>query len=206
MAKILIYSNNNKLIDKCIKALAADHQIRQTKDLRPEFSADIIIIDTSQGDNNDETLTLVKNHPALFLLAGSQWPEEKQVNAILHSASGYFNETDPDIQLHKAVESILQGDIWLQRHLVPQVIRALIDTGPVTTKSEKQSVTAELLKTLSRREQDVANMISTGECNKLIARSLNISERTVKAHLTSIFKKLNVSDRLHLAILLKETD
>jgi DNA-binding NarL/FixJ family response regulator len=60
------------------------------------------------------------------------------------------------------------------------------------------------LRTLTLRELDVAKMISTGENNKIIASTLNISERTVKAHLTSIFQKLKVQDRLRLAILFKE--
>jgi DNA-binding NarL/FixJ family response regulator len=47
-------------------------------------------------------------------------------------------------------------------------------------------------------------MIQSGENNKDIASTLHISERTVKAHLTSIFKKLNVSDRLRLALFIKE--
>ena len=61
-----------------------------------------------------------------------------------------------------------------------------------------------LLTTLSSRELDVANMIRVGENNKAIADTLDISERTVKAHLTSIFKKLEVPDRLHLALYMKE--
>ncbi len=204
MANILIYSNNDKLIAKCTKVLASRHNIHRTMALKPNCNVDIIIVDTCLLDNQNRLLNEIARHPSRFLLIGSQWPEEKQVSAILHAASGYYDTAEPDILLHKAIESILQGDIWVQRHLVPKVIQILIDTRQPTTKTEQQSTAAELLKTLSNRELDVANMITTGENNKQIAQNLNISERTVKAHLTSIFKKLNVSDRLHLAILLKE--
>jgi DNA-binding NarL/FixJ family response regulator len=59
---------------------------------------------------------------------------------------------------------------------------------------------------LSTRELEVANMIRQGENNRSIAEAMNISERTVKAHLSSIFRKFNVDDRLRLAIRLKEVD
>ena len=63
------------------------------------------------------------------------------------------------------------------------------------------SVKAEsYLVCLTRREREVALLISRGSCNKEIAVKLKISERTVKAHLTSIFLKLGVSDRLQLAV------
>jgi DNA-binding NarL/FixJ family response regulator len=53
---------------------------------------------------------------------------------------------------------------------------------------------------LTPRERDIARLVSNGACNKNIARELNISERTVKAHLTTIFQKLGIADRLHLAL------
>jgi DNA-binding NarL/FixJ family response regulator len=75
-----------------------------------------------------------------------------------------------------------------------------------TLDSSKTIESSALLATLSSREHDVAKMIRDGENNKVIAKNLSISERTVKAHLTSIFKKLNVPDRLHLALYIKEFD
>jgi len=64
----------------------------------------------------------------------------------------------------------------------------------------------EALKTLSSREKEVVVRIRTGESNKQIAEHLFISERTVKAHLSSIFKKLSLSDRLQLVIYLQQLD
>ncbi|MDO9140167.1 MAG: LuxR C-terminal-related transcriptional regulator, partial [Methylobacter sp.] len=105
----------------------------------------------------------------------------------------------------KAVESILQGDIWVQRHLVPQVIGTLVKITRAPVAPPPKPAPAGL-DTLSVRERDVVRLILRGISNKVIASELFISERTVKAHLTSIFKKLHVPDRLHLAILLKESE
>lgn len=185
-------------------ALADDHHVNQTQELNSNCMADVIIVDTDLLDNTNQLFDLIQEHPAYFLMTGSHWPEEKQIDAILHAAAGYFDLSDPEKMLHKAIKHILQGDIWVHRHLVPKVIRSLIASKPNEASPKSEHPSAELLKTLSNREMEVANMISSGESNKQIAHSLNISERTVKAHLTSIFRKLNVPDRLHLAILLKE--
>jgi len=204
VANILIYSNNNKLIDKCTRALACKHKTSHSMTLKPNRNIDVILVDTCLLDNQKTLLNQIESLPPRFLLVGSQWPEEKQISAILHTASGYYDTAEPDMLLPKAIESILQGDIWVQRHLVPKVIQLLINSKQPDLKTKQRTSTSELLQTLSNRELDVANMISTGDNNKQIAQALNISERTVKAHLTSIFRKLNVSDRLHLAVLLKE--
>ncbi len=206
MARVLICTKNDNLLAKCSTVLASDHCVEQASELASQCVADIIIVDTTLIDENSQLLSVIMNHPAHILLVGSRWPEDKQINALLHTAAGYYDEAEPAIMLQKAVENILQGDIWVQRHLVPKLIHALIENRKSVDDPAKPSKDTELLKTLSNREMDVADMISAGESNKQIASALNISERTVKAHLTSIFRKLNVSDRLHLALLLKEID
>ncbi|MBV5337679.1 MAG: response regulator transcription factor [Deltaproteobacteria bacterium] len=70
------------------------------------------------------------------------------------------------------------------------------------TSPDKQKQHAALAK-LTEREREVAVLVAHGECNKEIARELNIAERTVKAHLSTVFEKLDVRDRLQLAIHLR---
>jgi DNA-binding NarL/FixJ family response regulator len=60
-------------------------------------------------------------------------------------------------------------------------------------------------KELTSRQRHVAALIGGGASNKEIARTLNICERTVKAHLTEVFRALGVRDRLHLALLMNRT-
>jgi DNA-binding NarL/FixJ family response regulator len=103
--------------------------------------------------------------------------------------------------LLQAIDHIRQGDIWIPRLLVPKVIGSLVQMKSMGNGPSPE--TMQLLKLLSKREHDVAKMINEGRDNKTIASKLFISERTVKAHLTSIFKKLNVPNRLHLALLIK---
>jgi len=205
--QISIFSDNKVLIKLWSTALSTQYQVDTLDETNTDIKVDVVIIDTQKIDTDQNLLSIFSNKSIRFLVVGTDWPEEKQVKALVLGASGYCGQSEPPELLLQAVESILKGDIWIQRHLVPKVIDALIQikSGPVDPAKEQQfSKSAKLLKTLSERELDVAKMIRTGENNKNIASALHISERTVKAHLTSIFKKLNISDRLHLALFVKD--
>jgi two-component system NarL family response regulator len=70
-------------------------------------------------------------------------------------------------------------------------------------KNKIKQAVGELLANLTRREYEIATLVGNGESNKQIARRLDITERTVKAHLTEVFRKLDVGDRLKLALIVK---
>jgi len=208
MPTVLIISNNKKLVTFWSEALMGAYTIfsMDISDTYP--SSDAIIIDTFNIDHDPLFLSKFNSKLAPILVVGSSWPEEKQVEALVQGAVGYCGESEPPQLLLKAINCIIKGDIWIQRHLVPRVIGSLVQIKNASNKEKKINSTESLdrLKSLSNRELDVAKMIRNGESNKKIALAMDISERTVKAHLTSIFKKLNLSDRLHLALFIKEFD
>ncbi len=202
MANILIYSFNPHLLDRCRAHLTPMHSIKAAESIVIASIADIVLIDSRLIDKNPELLDKLGNSDSLCLILGCQWPEHKQIQALTQGICGYLEQQEVGNLLLKAVESIQKGEIWIHRKLVPKVIKQL------TLKSQpKKSAYDDKLNwsSLSRREIDVATMIAAGHNNKQIANQLKISERTVKAHLTSIFKKLEISDRLHLALLVKES-
>ncbi|WP_194727296.1 helix-turn-helix domain-containing protein [Noviherbaspirillum malthae] len=92
----------------------------------------------------------------------------------------------------------MQGEYWIRRSLISYLLdRQLIAMDPpVPCVAEGGS----LLREFTRREADIAVLVSQGFNNKQIARRLEITERTVKAHLTGIFRKAGVTDRLSLAV------
>lgn len=206
MARILIYSNNQTLISHWKQALNAQHNVAVLANIHCEYHADALVIDSKKVDQDPALFAEFKNTQTRFLVIGSDWSEEMQIKALVHGAAGYCGEAESFNLINKAINSILKGDIWIQRHLIPKVIGTLIQLKKPDTERTKKvpEDSAHLLKTLSKREMDVAKMIRDGETNKQIAYKLNITERTVKAHLTSTFKKLNLPDRLHLALFLKE--
>jgi two-component system nitrate/nitrite response regulator NarL len=209
MSHVLIYSDNPALITLWSSALESRYHISTTQLLNSEADADAVIIDAMQLDKEPALLESLRHQTFRMLIVGTNWPEEKQINALVQGAAGYCGESEPPELLVHALESILKGDIWIQRHLVPKVIGRLVEIKAPPIKEQKKAPSAEslsLLNSLSNREHDVAKMVRDGENNKKIASAMDISERTVKAHLTSIFKKLNLSDRLHLALFIKEFD
>ncbi len=138
----------------------------------------------------------------MVLLTGS--PGEKQaVLALLAGARGYCDRSIGRVLMRKAVEVVQRGEIWIERRVVPlllQKVRALgQERGMEPTGSDGPP-----LHLLGSRELEIARLVGGGANNKEIAGSLDISEATVKAHLTSIFRKLNVSDRLRLALCVAE--
>jgi DNA-binding NarL/FixJ family response regulator len=205
--QISIFSDNTALIKLWSTALSSLCQVGIIDNIYEDIKADVIIIDTQKIDTNDSSLSIFSNKSIKFLAVGANWPEDKQIMALVHGAAGYCSESDPPELLLQAVKSIINGEIWIQRHLVPKVIDALIQKKPIPVDPETEQQfrnSTKLLNTLTERELDVAKMIRLGENNKTIASTLHITERTVKAHLTSIFRKLNISDRLHLALFVKE--
>ncbi|ORU94307.1 MAG: helix-turn-helix transcriptional regulator [Cycloclasticus sp. symbiont of Bathymodiolus heckerae] len=208
MRRVAIFSNNPTLIKLWSHALISHFDIFTASSTADLSDAAAVVIDSTNVDNDSDLTAMFAVSSARFLVVGKDWSENKQINALVHGAAGYCGESEPPKLLLQAVTSVLKGDIWIQRHLVPRVIGTLVKMKPIpaeeTVDSNKTIESSALLATLSSRENDVANMIRDGESNKVIATSLEISERTVKAHLTSIFKKLAVSDRLHLALYIKE--
>ncbi|MCF6203813.1 MAG: response regulator transcription factor [Methylococcaceae bacterium] len=204
MKRVLIFSENNLLIKSWSSALSPIYQISKLDDIDSEFTADAVIIDSQKIDSNNSLLSNFSYKSTRFLIVGSNWPENNQINALIQGAAGYCEASESPKLMIQALEQILKGDIWIQRLLVPKVIGSLMKIKTSEVEAKKNSSSSKLFESLSSREMDVAKMIQAGKNNKTIASSLYISERTVKAHLTSIFKKLNIPSRLHLAVFIKE--
>lgn len=205
MNQIIIFSDKKALIHLWSTFLFPKYQIKSTINIDTVTHADIVIIDSQQITEDNQLVTLFSKKGFQLLIFGSNWPEKSQIKALASGASGYCDESIEPKVLLQAIEQILKGDIWIQRLLVPKVIGSLIQMKAAELNTPSPKI-LNLLKSLSKREHDVVKMINKGQDNKTIASMLFISERTVKAHLTSIFKKLNVPNRLHLALLLKGVD
>jgi DNA-binding NarL/FixJ family response regulator len=115
---------------------------------------------------------------------------------------GFCRDDISEVLLRKAVQLVLDGDYWVQRKLITQVISGLAADNASTSTSNNFDRT--LVRSLTPRELQVAHMVHMGGNNKTIARELDISERTVKAHLSAIFRKLEIENRLNLALYFSE--
>jgi DNA-binding NarL/FixJ family response regulator len=124
--------------------------------------------------------------------------EENGLAALSSGAVGYVNSHATPQVLHTVEAVVRSGGLWVGEELLSRLLRTYA-TVPAAVAPKPDPALAKL----SEREREVALKVSRGESNKEIARELNVAERTVKAHLSAIFEKLNVRDRLQLAILLK---
>ena len=104
--------------------------------------------------------------------------------------------------LKQVVMAVKQGELWVRRSLASRLIGEL---GKITSDKVYQS-SLRLLHNLTQREYDSALHVGNGESNKQIAQSCKITERTVKSHLTEIYLKLGVADRLNLALIISSDD
>lgn len=127
------------------------------------------------------------------VLVLSNRPSDEEGRQLLgKGASGYGHaQSSPEV-LSQMLQSLAGGNIWLGRSLLQRLLRDVDSRLP-----EPENHWAQ---TLSPREQEVARYASLGESNADIAERMSISERTVRAHLSAVFEKLQVSDRLMLAL------
>lgn len=106
---------------------------------------------------------------------------------------------DIDVQeLRRVLAAVDRGETWMRRALVPQLIARLGRRSAQRNPSIGRS--SGHLPAMTARETEVAHLVAGGYSNKQIARRLAITERTVKFHLTALFRKLGVEDRVMLAL------
>lgn len=112
-------------------------------------------------------------------------------SAIEAGASGYLLKTAPVIDLIKAIRQVHQGEACLDPVIAAKLLRRMSRLG----HRDHQTVGAPGLEALTHREHEVLRSLAEGLSNKAIANHLSISERTVQAHLTNIYGKLQVASR-----------
>jgi len=157
-----------------------------------------------------QLLALFQANPATRTIFFTDHLDDNEGIAVLKAgARGYCSKKIGGASLKKAVGAVKKGEHWIARRLISLLIERLMGSAPSRNNGfmnrDKPVSSAEPTSALSPREHDVASMIAIGEQNKIISSHLSISEKTVKAHLTNIFKKLGLSSRTQLALLVRQS-
>ncbi|EED36525.1 transcriptional regulator, LuxR family [Luminiphilus syltensis NOR5-1B] len=130
------------------------------------------------------------------VVALSAAPQEAEaVRLISAGARGYCHADAVPEQLLEVKQVVAAGGYWMQPGLVQRMVAIAARVDPDTPQPEVEGFDA-----LTHREYEVAALVGKGANNKEIAELLGVSERTVKAHLTAIFEKLELRDRVQLAL------
>lgn len=141
--------------------------------------------------------------PTKIVLLTSTLDEKEGLSALKAGARGYCQKDTESALLKKAVQMVRKGEIWAGRNLIPHLLEELTSL----TERRQQDSPANLdshLDRLTPRQREIVHLIGGGASNKEIASQLNVTEGTVKAHLTAIFRKTGLSSRLQLALFVAE--
>lgn len=154
---------------------------------------DILLLDINMPNvNGIEVLEEIKkkNIPVKVLMLTVHSEVEYLVQAVDIGANGYILKDSGSAELKKAIQSVMEGDSYIQPSLIPSLNSRLVN----------RDIDKEKIAALTKREMEILTQIAGGMFNKEIALNLNISERTVKNHISNIFKKIDVSDRTQAAV------
>ncbi len=157
---------------------------------------DIIILDLVLGDEDGLAFlpTLREKIPGsrVLVLTGVQNPDSHRT-AIRRGAMGIVLKEHAAELLLKAIKKVYEGEVWIDRSMMGSMIQEFSKPTQVNPEEAK-------IESLTLREREVIKLVGEGLKNKQIAERLYISETTVTHHLSSVFSKLEVSDRLELII------
>jgi two-component system NarL family response regulator len=181
-------------------SLGAVDRLGAIRDALAELTVQLLLLDLDMPGVGSAVAVaaLASFSPATRIVVLSGPLDDERELALFRAGAWGCCRRDIDAQLLKrVVHAVGLGEIWIRRSLTKRLIDEL---GRDETPREGRMRTR--LASLTHREQQIAALVGSGGSNKQIARALAISERTVKAHLTEIFRKVGTADRLKLALLL----
>jgi DNA-binding NarL/FixJ family response regulator len=171
-----------------IEVVAAAADGDQAVELAREHRPDVVLMDLRMPrmGGSEATRRLLESDPAMHVVILTSFSERDEILGALDAgAIGYLlKDAEPD-ELIRGVRAAAQGDSPLD----PKAARTLIGSRGAAQSHP-----------LTDREQEVLQLVARGLPNKLIARELGISEKTVKAHLTTVFQRIGVTDRVQAAM------
>jgi two-component system nitrate/nitrite response regulator NarL len=172
-----------------------EEAVELTRRLEP----DVMLLDLKISPcSGIETLKVIQKLalPVRVLMLAIE-EEEVQIGTLLRTgAFGLIMKESTSTLLRKGIRAVMEGQYWIARGSISDLVRELM-------KENKQAIkgpTSAKWELTFREEQIVAEIVS-GSTNKQIAKDLDLSEQTVKHHLTSIFDKVGASSRLELALM-----
>ncbi len=161
------------------------------------YEEDILILDIDQFNTIEDAKEYFDTIPkSLKTIAFSENLKLAQGTIFIKNGfKSYLGKKTSKLIFAQAIKTVIDGSVWLY----PQLMNFIIQNINIDTKNSKSS---QSLDKLSSKEQNVANLVAKGYANKDISQKLGIQLVTVKKHISSIFLKLNVKDRVALAILI----
>ncbi len=169
------------------------------------FAEDSFVLVHLESFDQEQLAVIAGYWNKVNLIAFSDNPvDAKGIEILLRGFKGYLNTFVSSSVFEQLLISVQKGDIWAGESIVQKMLkRLLLQNSARSSASHYQEQAGNY--GLSDREKDTVNVLITGASNKEIGRKLDITERTVKAHVSSILKKTHTTDRVSLIIKLKDS-
>ena len=164
-----------------------------------KFKPDVLLLDINMPKKNGiEVLEEIKkkNIDVKVLILTVHNETEYLLKAVDIGVDGYLLKDSESAELKRAINAVLNGENYIQPSLIPALNNRLVS----------RDIDKDKIESLTKRELEVLIQVANGLFNKEIATSLDISERTVKNHISNIFKKIDVSDRTQAAVFAIKND
>lgn len=158
---------------------------------------DVILMDLKMpGTSGVEASRVIRREiPEIKIIILTVAEDEEMLEVIKTGASGYLLKDVEPAELLKSIYDVLEGKPAFHPVVTGRLLGEYNRLSSTTGSANEEGISA-----LTEREKEVLSLIATGESNRGIARKLFISEKTVKNHITSIFRKIKVTDRTQAAI------
>lgn len=203
MAVNILLADDHRMVREGLKQLLeTDSEINvvaeagdgyECLNLTNKTKPDIVLLDINMPNMDGiQVLNIMKQQKMLgkVIVLTIHNEIEYLVKALEIGCDGFILKDSDFDTLKKAIFSVYSGETYIEPSLMPLLNSSLAE----------RDVLKEKVSDLTRREMEVLKMIASGAFNKEIALTLNISERTVKNHVSNIFKKIGVSDRTQAAV------
>ena len=208
----LLIADDHPLFRAALRQAAADAvadlQVREAESLDgvlalldAESGIDLVLLDLHMpGNHGLAGLAAIRaQHPGVAVIVVSANDDPRVVRRALdHGAAGYLPKSSGLDELRDAIRSVMACEQWLPASLHSAVTRA--------QSSAHDSALAARLSSLSPQQFRVLVLVAEGLLNKQIADRLDVQERTVKAHLSAIFERLDVRNRTQAGVVLRELE
>ena len=187
------------IIDSALPGSTVQHatNYQETSALLAEHQFNLVFVDLDMPDSNGLTnlALLKKTYPTTPMLVVSAHEESDVIQSCIKlNASAYIIKSSSPDEIKLAIKSVLKGDVYIPPGVSLKVLKE--QTERSSAASKMSSLTPSQLKILME--------MSKGKLNKQIAYDLEISEATVKAHITTVFKKLGINNRTQAVIFAKQ--
>lgn len=166
----------------------------QTRKLRP----DLVLLDLRMPHHSGiEALKLIQqlSFPVRVLILATEVEKDDIVEVLKRGAAGIILKESSTQLLRKSIHAVMAGEYWVERQSISDLVQELTRRTVVVSTDAPQGPWR-----LTPRERQIVAEIVAGRTNREIAEQLGVSEQTVKHHLTNIFDKVGVHNRLELAL------